>query len=257
MLLTLTSRGAPSIDKSGPNNCRLAIVRSMGLGDSLMNLVIASNLARAGYSVTMLSNHLARFAPWLPDLEMLPFPAVGKTFGIADAYDLVISGCDSIVTSAVSDKAILAEHFLVLGTLRGDSAYFQDHRPRLEQRVGADKAYVLVRLASCTGPMRVLNDDSVSTVDQAVASCQLKLGLGDAVAGPGFMLGSSAAGVRVLTLFRKRGDGSCWRPGWGRNMVVRPVISVGALRDSWKCLLSVQRVERAFELLVRQHKSVS
>ena len=68
---------------------------------------------------------------------------------------------------------------------------------------------------------------------------------------------ASALGVPVLTLFRKRRDGFCWRPGWGRNVVVRPVVSVGAFRNSWKRFLSVQRVKRAFDQLVRQHQSAS
>ena len=352
MHLTLTSSRAPSIDESERSNCRIAVVPSMGLGDSLIYLVIARNLVRAGYSVTMLSNHLAHFADWLPGLEMLPFPEVKNTVGIADAYDLVMSDCGSIVTSAVSDMTMLAERFVFVGTLRVDSAYVLDHLPRLVQRVGADKANVMARLASCAGPMRVLNDDSVSMVDQAVAFCQLKLGLDDAIADPGFItpesltarryphrvmlhptsynekknwphqkylmlarrlrlqgydpqfvispkelalwsprlgeefpiprfanareLGAylyesgyvigndsgvghlaSALGVPVLTLFRKRRDGFCWRPGWGRNVVVRPVVSVGAFRNSWKRFLSVQRVKRAFDQLVRQHQSAS
>ncbi|HBS81372.1 MAG TPA: hypothetical protein DD989_22385, partial [Pseudomonas sp.] len=103
----------------------------MGLGDSLIYLVIARNLVRAGYSVTMLSNHLAHFADWLPGLEMLPFPEVKNTVGIADAYDLVMSDCGSIVTSAVSDMTMLAERFVFVGTLRVDSAYVRDHLPRL------------------------------------------------------------------------------------------------------------------------------
>lgn len=350
MALMLASSGTPSTDQSERNECRIAVVPSMGLGDSLIYLVVASNLARAGYRVTMLSNHLAHFAAWLPDLEMLPFPEVGKTLEIADAYDLVLSDCGSIVTSADSDHAQLAERFVFVGTLRVDPRYLKDHLLRLEQRVGPHKSCLMEQLATCAGPMRVLNDDSVSMVEQAVAFCRSKLGLDDACADPGFVMPgtlkprryshrvmlhpssynekknwphqkylelarrlrgqgydpqfvvspkelalwsprlgdefpipcfanarelaaylfesgyvvgndsgvghlASALGVPVLTLFRKRRDGFCWRPGWGRNVVVRPVISLGAFRSSWKHFLSVDRVEEAFSALVRQHKS--
>ena len=351
MVLALTSNGAPLANRSVRNDCHIAVVPSMGLGDSLVYLVIASNLASAGYRVTMLSNHLASFAAWLPNLEMLPFPAVDDTLGIADAYDLVLSDCGSITTSAASDRGMLAERFVFVGTLRVDPAYIKDHRTRLKQRVGPNKAEVMARLATCAGPMRVLHDDSVSMVDQAVAFCQLKLGLESASADPGFIMPStlkarrnslrvmlhpssynekknwphqkylklarrlrlqgydpqfvispkelalwsprlgqefpiprfanarelaaylyesgyvigndsgvghlaSALGVPVLTLFRKRRDGFCWRPGWGRNLVVRPVLSVGAFKNSWKRFLSVGRVEKAFHLLIQQHQGV-
>ena len=49
----------------------------------------------------------------------------------------------------------------------------------------------------------------------------------------------------VLTVYRKRRDGFCWRPGWGHNAVVRPSVSIGAMRDAWIYSLSVGRVERA------------
>lgn len=322
----------------------------MGLGDSLIYLVVASNLARAGFRVTMLSNHLAHFSSWLPDIEVLPFPEVGRTLGIVEEYDLVICDCGSIVTSAAFDQAKLADDFVFVGTLRVDPCYVRDHSARLEQRVGTRKAGLMSRLATCSGPLRVLGDDSVSMVDQAVSFCQMKLGLANASADPGFVvpeglrarlykhrvmlhptsynekknwpyekylllarslkqkgydpqfvispkefplwspkLGdefpiphfanacelakylhesgyvigndsgvghlASALGVPVLTLFRKRRDGFCWRPGWGNNAVVRPAISIGAFRDSWKHFLSVSRVERAFDALVLRQEN--
>ncbi len=351
MARTLSSSGAPAITDPARNECRIAVVPSMGLGDSLIYLVVASNLARAGYSVTMLSNHLAHFAAWLPALKMLPFPDVGGTLGIAEDYDLVLSDCGSIVTSAAADKAQLAERFVFVGTLRVDPEYVNNHLARLEQRVGLQKAHVMAALANCAGSMRVLDDDSVSMVDQAVAFCRLKLGLEEACADPGFVMPyalearryprrvmlhpssynekknwpyqkylalarrlsaqgydpqfvisqkeldlwaprlggefpiprfvnacelaryvyesgyvigndsgvghlASALGVPVLTLYRKRRDGFCWRPGWGSNVVVRPVISMGLFKNGWKRFLGVRRVEKAFQLLAQQNESL-
>ncbi|VXB08792.1 hypothetical protein PSEUDO8O_120272 [Pseudomonas sp. 8O] len=58
----------------------------------------------------------------------------------------------------------------------------------------------------------------------------------------------------VLTVYRKRRDGFCWRPGWGHNAVVGPSVSIGAMRDAWIYSLSVGRVERAFERLVAKNE---
>jgi len=60
---------------------------------------------------------------------------------------------------------------------------------------------------------------------------------------------ASLLGIPVLTLYRKRRDGFCWRPGWGTCEVVRPVISPGLAREHWSLFLSVSRVERAFNRL--------
>lgn len=329
--------------------CHIAVVPSLGLGDSLVYLIVANNLARAGYRVTMLSNHLANFADWLPNLQVLPFPAPENTHGLCDAYDLVISDCGSIVTSIPQDPLWLAERFVFVGTLRVKADYIQDHFERLVARLGAEKAELLRELASAAGPIRTLADDRVTMVEQAVEFCRSKLAIADASAEAGFhvpqafvarryshrvmlhptsynvkknwpytkylrlarrlkrqgfdpqfvlspkeraewashfepefcvpqfanaqelaaylyesgyVIGNdsgvghlaSALGVPVLTIYRKRSDGFCWRPGWGSNTVVRPIISMGAFRRAWMFFLSVSRVERAFSALVAKHR---
>jgi ADP-heptose:LPS heptosyltransferase len=224
------------------------------------------------------------------------------------------------------------------------------YRERLIARLGPVKAELVRELASCAGPIRTLDDDSLSMVEQAVAFCQSKLAITNAVAEVGFVAPStlvarrhrlrvmlhptsynvkknwphekylrlarrlkqqgfdpqfvlspkeraewsprfeaefavpqfanaqelavylyesgyvigndsgvghlaSALGVPVLTIYRKRRDGFCWRPGWGRNAVVRPLISMGAFKRAWAFFLSVSRVERVFEKLVAQHEA--
>lgn len=343
---TLRAITTAMVDRS---DCRIAVVPALGLGDSLIYLIVANNLARAGYSVTLLSNHLAHFAQWLPSIRVLPFPQPEQTHALADAYDLVLSDCGGIVTSLQQTSTCLAQHFVFVGTLRVHPDYLQDHRERLAARLGPAKAGLMRELASCAGPIRTRDDDSLSMVEQAVAFCQSKLAIPNAVAEAGFVAPStlvarrhrqrvmlhstsynvkknwpyekylrlarrlkqqgfdpqfvlspkeraewaprfeaefavpqfantqelaaylyesgyvigndsgvghlaSALGVPVLTIYRKRRDGFCWRPGWGRNAVVRPLISMGAIKHVWMIFLSVSRVERAFTTLVSQHE---
>jgi len=333
-------------------DCHVALVPSLGLGDSLIYLTVANNLARAGYRVTMLSNHLAHFAGWLPNIGVVPFPKPEHTQALCDAYDLVLSDCGSIVASLDEDALSLARRFVFVGTLRVKSAYIHDHGARLRQRCGVDKAELMRPLAACAGPLRVVDDPCVSMVEQAVAFCQTKLGIenacvdtgfqvpqayrlrcnprrvmlhptsynakknwpiekyvrlahrlkqqgydpqfvlsprerqawsphiGDAFLIPhfadtrelaaylhesGYVIGNdsgvghlaAAVGVPVLTVYRKRRDGFCWRPGWGNNEVVRPFISLGALRTAWMLFLSVARVERAFKRLVTKNEVIA
>lgn len=329
-------------------DCHIAVVPSMGLGDSLVYLVVANNLVRAGYRVTMLSNHLAHFADWLPNMQVLPFPEPENTHDLCNTYDLVVSDCGSIVTSIPRDPAWLAQHFVIVGTLRVKSDYIHDHRQRLITRLGEKKAELLRELAIAAGPIRTIDDDSVTMVEQAIEFCRTRLAILDASAEIGFTVPSvfiarrnsrrvmlhptsyntkknwphkkylrlarrlkrqgfdpqivlspkeraewaprfepefsvpqfanaqelaaylyesgyvigndsgvghlaSALGVPVLTIYRKRRDGFCWRPGWGCNEIVRPSISMGALRGAWKFFLSVSRVERAFKRLLAKH----
>jgi hypothetical protein len=327
------------------HDCHVAVVPSMGLGDSLVYLVVANNLARAGYRVTMLSNHLAHFADWLPGLQVVPFPEPEKTHELCNRYDLVVSDCGSIVTSIPRDPAWLAQHFVIVGTLRVKPGYLHDHRQRLVARLGEEKAALLRELAVAAGPIRTIDDERMTMVEQAVEFCRTRLAIPDASAETGFIVPSvfaarrhsrrvmlhptsynakknwpytkylrlarrlkrqgfdpqfvlspkeraewaphfepefnvpqfanaqelaaylyesgyvigndsgvghlaSALGVPVLTIYRKRRDGFCWRPGWGVNEVVRPSISLGAFRGAWKFFLSVSRVERSFKRLL-------
>lgn len=329
----------------GRPDCHIGVVPSMGLGDSLIYLVVANNLARAGYRVTMLSNHLAHLADWLPNIDILPFPSPEQMHGIEEAYDLVLSDCGGIIANLRKPPAWLAQRFVFVGTLRVDPQYVQDHGERLVARLGPDKAGLMRALAACAGPIRTLDDDSVTMVKQAVAFCRTRLALPDASAEVGFALPAtlvarrhgrrvmlhptsynakknwpyekylrlarrlrgqgfepqfvlspkeravwvsrfepefavpqfanarelaahlyesgyvigndsgvghlaSALGVPVLTLYRKRRDGFCWRPGWGDNEVVRPIISLGAIKHAWMVFLGVSRAERAFKRLV-------
>lgn len=331
------------------SDCHVAVVPSLGLGDSLIYLIVANNLARAGYSVTLLSNHLVHFAQWLPNIRVLPFPQPEQTQALADAYDLVLSDCGGIVTSLQQDPGCLAQRFVFVGTLRVHPDYLQDHSERLLACLGHDKARLMRELASCAGPIRTIDDDSLTMVEQAVAFCRGKLAIQNASAAVGFVVPptlvarrhrrrvmlhpvsynvkknwpyekylrlarrlrqqgfdpqfvlspkerdewaprfeaefavpqfanaqelaaylyesgyvigndsgvghlASALGVPVLTIYRKRRDGFCWRPGWGRNKVVRPYISMGAIKHAWMVFLSVSRVERAFKKFVARHE---
>lgn len=330
-------------------DCNIAVVPALGLGDSLIYLLVALNLARGGYSVTLLSNHLAHLKDWLPDIRCIPFPCPDETHRLCDDYDLVITDCGGIVARMPQGAHWLAERFVFLGTLRVDPLYIKDHHARCVERLGSEKAELLKPLYSSAGPLRMITDDSVTMVEQAVGFCRNRLGLDLAAADIGFQLPptlaarrytqrvmihptsynakknwpadrylrlarrlkargyepqfvlspkerdewahlfepefmvphfadtrklaeylyesgyligndsgvghlASALGVPVLTLYRKRRDGFCWRPGWGRNQVVRPLISMGALRKAWVLFLPVGRVERAFERLVSKHK---
>lgn len=327
------------------SDCHIALVPSLGLGDSLIYLVVANNLARAGYRVTMLSNHLAHFADWLPNFAVLPFPKPEETQSLAEGYDLVLSDCGGIVVGIDQEPLQLAKQYVFVGTLRVNPVCIQDHSARVEQRCGPEKAALMSALSRCAGPMRVVDDPCVTMVEQAVAFCRGKLAIEQASCDPGFSIPAdfvarrysqrvmlhptsynrkknwpvqkylrlahrlkrqgydpqfvlspkeraewsehlgdaflipqfanvrelaahlyesgyiigndsgvghlaAALGVPVLTVYRKRRDGFCWRPGWGQNSVVRPRISLGAVKNAWMYFLSVGRVERAFERLV-------
>ena len=182
------------------SDCHIALVPSLGLGDSLIYLVVANNLARAGYRVTMLSNHLAHFTDWLPNFAVLPFPKPEETQCLAEDYDLVLSDCGSIVVGIDQEPLQLAKQYVFVGTLRVNPICIQDHSARVEQRCGPEKAALPRPLSGCAGPLRVIDDPCVTMVDQAVAFCRTTLDLEQASCDPGFVIPEDPSRAVILSV---------------------------------------------------------
>jgi len=321
--------------------CNIAVVPSMGLGDGCVYLVLAANLARAGYTVTVYSNQLAPLADWLPAFDVVPLPMPAETFAVLDGFDLVISDLGSMVTRHEVPASDLAERYMFVGTCKVNPQLVRNPAAAALARLTPDKHVLLSRLVAGAGSLRCVDDDRISMVDQAVRFCSERLGLSNAtkdvgllapvhlkfrryskrvmihplsynpkknwprekymslarrleakglepqfVLSPkeraehgqhfmsgfdapvfpdtsalaehlfesGYVIGNdsgvghlaSLLGVPVLTLYRKRRDGFCWRPDWAPGAVVRPAMTLGIIRNAWPLFMSVSRVERAF-----------
>jgi len=316
----------------------------MGLGDGCIYLVLAANLARAGYQVTLFSNHLGALNDWFPLFDAQPLPAPENTFHALEDFDLVISDLGSMATRHGEAADTLARRYAFFGTLKVDPRFIEQPAVDALGQLSPDKASLLAPLAAAAGPLRCLSDDRITMVEQAVAFCRLRLGLVDAHDGvglqvpatfkyrryplrvmlhplsynekknwpahkylvlarqlrdagyhpqfvlspkerrdhleafgsefeipefsdaqalaahlyeSGYVIGNdsgvghlaSVLGIPVLTIYRKRRDGFCWRPGWGVGHVVRPVVSLGVLRDQWWRFVAVRHVLRGFHVL--------
>lgn len=163
-----------------PADCRLALVPSMGLGDGCIYLILAANLARAGYQVTVLSNHFSALDDWLPLFDVRSLPAPADTFDVLDDFDLVISDLGSMLTRHNEDACTLARRYVFVGTLRVDSRFLEQPAAETLARLPREKSLLLAPLAAAAGPLRCLPDERASMVEQAVAFCRSRLGLADA-----------------------------------------------------------------------------
>jgi hypothetical protein len=68
---------------------RIALVLSARLGDSLLMMSLANNLARNGRDVTVFSTQISRLARWCPHLDIRPVPAVETAAELA-GFDVVV-----------------------------------------------------------------------------------------------------------------------------------------------------------------------
>ena len=55
-----------------PDLKSVVIIGGLGLGDNLVQMVLAENARRKGHEVTMLSNIMGEMESWFPDHVFLP-----------------------------------------------------------------------------------------------------------------------------------------------------------------------------------------
>jgi hypothetical protein len=69
---------------------RIALVLSARLGDSLLMMSLANNLARAGRDVTVFSAQISRLARWCPQLDIRPVPTAERAAAELADFDVVV-----------------------------------------------------------------------------------------------------------------------------------------------------------------------
>ena len=327
----------------------LAVIPSFGLGDNIIYLLLAQNLARNGLDVTFIANHTVSLQAWLPTLKCIPFPPPEKTDELLDTYDLILSDASSILTKnrTFDQKERAVEKTVFISTLTIADQLIEDHAERLEDLFGTVHP-CLKAVASASGRMRPSQETELSLVEQTIEYCMEQLSLDPVAttidfnipehlvyrqqlrrvllhpssysskknwplakyiklakrlqkkgyqplfllspkereqwASPvvaagleiadtpdieslaelmycsGYLIGNdsgnghlaSALGIPVLTVHRKSSDPFHWRPGWGQNAIVRPVMAPKLFgKKIWTPFLSVGRAERAFHKLIR------
>lgn len=79
---------------------RFCIVCARGLGDALLSMILAHNLALYGISVTIFSSILCELRDWFPDCQISPFPSAKSFFSTFESYHSVIAADHSIVNES-------------------------------------------------------------------------------------------------------------------------------------------------------------
>ncbi len=123
----------------------IAVVCAKGLGDGLLFLTLANNLALHGFSVTVYSNLLAQLRAWLPNYNVQVFPQAEQLESELDKYDLVISDAYTVTTAGKTREQLeqVSKKYVFMAMARFDSA-LSNYRPDLQQLVSDElkRAYL-------------------------------------------------------------------------------------------------------------------
>jgi len=149
---------------------KIALVASVGLGDALMFLVLAENLRRNGFAVTLYSNPGSQLASWLPEIPVKPYPEVAACEAEFQPYALVIADRISILGKPYQDAAKLglSQKYLYLSLGKTPSELIFDHTERLRQTLPPEVFEQCRRLAGSSGSIRFHGGDRTRTMVQCV-----------------------------------------------------------------------------------------
>lgn len=80
----------PLLKQPLSKNKKVAFIFSPQLGDSLISMVVVSNLRRNGYDVAVFSDHMFAMHGWFRNDEIYPYPEKDQVKSTLSSYDLLI-----------------------------------------------------------------------------------------------------------------------------------------------------------------------
>lgn len=161
---------------------KIAIVARKGLGDGLINLLIAGNLRLNNYEVTLYHNFVSQLSAWLSqDIIVKLWPAPECCEKEFSQYDLVLADDSSVLGKPYQKKEdypALSRKYVYLGIGKVESRLIWDHSSRLKEVLPQEKYERLRELASCAGTIKHQHGNrNYSQVENAVIFCREKLKL--------------------------------------------------------------------------------
>jgi hypothetical protein len=154
----------PHEDHDAP---RIALVSFDSLGDSLIYLMVADNLRRNGFRVTLYGSVAHQMREWLPQLDIRPYPLSPTIEGMEaelETYDLAIVSPPSFLRARMDEAvtARLREKWLLVCQKAPENWRF-GATERLRGKLAPEKIQRLAKLYAANGSIRFkpFRDESV------------------------------------------------------------------------------------------------
>lgn len=161
-------------------SAKVALVSMDSLGDGLIYLMMAENLRRNHFNITLYGDIAYQLRHWLPQLNIQPYPAASSFSDELDAYDLVLMSPPSFIRrNLAKDLALLQQvkRKWVLICQKAPEQWHFDHTAALSGTL-PDHLYAQIKgLVSCGGSIRYKRFKSESVVDITLAYMREKMQL--------------------------------------------------------------------------------
>ena len=173
------------------NKVKIAVIASVGLGDGVILLILANNLARNNFDVFFYSNTISQLSEWLPNITVRPYPNKEIVEEELDEFDIVLADNKSIISNPNyprSEFKRLREKYIYLSLGFTDPELINDHTQRLKERLSPEKFEQVKYLAKCAGEIRFQHGKrNLNMVENSVIFCKEKLKLNDVTSDTGLV----------------------------------------------------------------------
>ena len=157
---------------------QIAIVSFESLGDSLIYTMMADNLRRNGYAITLFGNVPYQLKEWLPQLSIQAYPEAEKFYSTFDDYPLVLMSPSRKIRDSIGEiKLEDIRHRYVLLCQKAPKAWFYDHHSRLKQNLSAEVFQQVEHLLPAAGSINYRKFKKESVVDITLDYMREKMGL--------------------------------------------------------------------------------
>ncbi len=160
----------------------IAILSAKGLGDALLYAVLAHNLQRNGFKVTLYSGIAASLNDWFPHFQLKKMPHTSSLESDLAAYDLVLADAHCPLTQDVDEKQFpqLAQRYIFMRMNRMSLGLKGDHRDVIAQsHEDPDRVARLQAVAKCSGMVVPALNRQLPMADNVLSLCETVIGLRD------------------------------------------------------------------------------
>lgn len=159
-------------------NARVALVSFESLGDSLIYTMMADNLRRNGYAISLYGNVPHQLKEWLPQLSIEPYPEAEAFYSTFDGYDLVLMSPSRTIRDSTGEiKLEDIRHRFLLICQKVPKTWLFDHHSRLKQNLTQDIFQEIEQLSHSAGSIHYRRFKKESVVEITLDFMREKMGL--------------------------------------------------------------------------------
>jgi heptosyltransferase III len=106
------------------NTISVAIIPPVHLGDGLIWLVLAHNLVRNGYKVTLYSDYICHLQNWLPNIKVEPISASPDLLTRLNNFDVVLAHNHLLKYFSIGGPQLIPQHYIFIAQGRTSKSIF-------------------------------------------------------------------------------------------------------------------------------------